>query len=123
MAKPRRPAGALETEVLAQLWAADEPMTPAQVQDALGGDLAYTTVMTILTRLHEKGAVRRERTGRAYAYAPLLDENGMAAARMRSLLAGGGDRKAVLAQFIDGLSPEDERILSALMTRADRGRE
>jgi predicted transcriptional regulator len=98
-------------------------MTPAQVQDALGGDLAYTTVMTILTRLHEKGAVRRERTGRAYAYAPLLDENGMAAARMRSLLAGGGDRKAVLAQFIDGLSPEDERILSALMTRADRGRE
>lgn len=117
MAQPRRPAGALETEVLAQLWAADQPMTPAEVQEALGGDLAYTTVMTILRRLHEKGAARRERAGRAFAYAPVLDENGLAAARMRTTLDGGADRRAVLAHFVDGLSLEDERALFALLHR------
>ncbi|HVX47278.1 MAG TPA: BlaI/MecI/CopY family transcriptional regulator [Mycobacteriales bacterium] len=122
MTAARRPAGALETEVLAQLWAADESMTPAQVQEALGGELAYTTVMTILSRLHEKGAVRRERAGRAFAYAPVLDENGLAAAKMRTMLEGGADRRAVLAYFVDGLSPEDGQALSALLDGSDRER-
>lgn len=119
MATSRRPAGALENEVLASLWAASEPMTPAQVQESLGSGLAYTTVMTILTRLHEKGAVTRERSGRAYAYAAVLDQAGIAAAQMRALLDRGSDRAAVLAQFVDGLSSDDERALNALMRRVE----
>lgn len=119
MATSRRPAGALENEVLAALWAASEPMTPAQVQELLGSGLAYTTVMTILTRLHEKGAVTRERSGRAYAYAAVLDQAGIAAAQMRALLDRGSDRAAVLAQFVDGLSSDDERALNALMRRVE----
>ncbi|HEY1488611.1 MAG TPA: BlaI/MecI/CopY family transcriptional regulator [Micromonosporaceae bacterium] len=119
MATSRRPAGALENEVLAALWAAYEPMTPAQVQELLGSGLAYTTVMTILTRLHEKGAVTRERSGRAYAYAAVLDQAGIAAAQMRALLDRGSDRAAVLAQFVDGLSSDDERALNALMRRVE----
>jgi len=111
----RRPAGALENEVLAALWAAGEPLTPAQVLEMLSGDLAYTTVMTILTRLHDKGVVSRERVGRAYAYAPVLDEAGIAAAQMRAMLDRGEDRAAVLARFVDGLSTEDERVLTTLM--------
>jgi predicted transcriptional regulator len=109
----------LENEVLAALWAASEPMTPAQVQELLGSGLAYTTVMTILTRLHEKGAVTRERSGRAYAYAAVLDQAGIAAAQMRALLDRGSDRAAVLAQFVDGLSSDDERALNALMRRVE----
>jgi predicted transcriptional regulator len=120
MAKGRRPAGALETEVLAALWAASEPMTPAQVQESLRAELAYTTVMTILTRLYEKGAVSRERVGRAYAYAAVLDQSGIAAAQMRALLDRGDDRTAVLARFIDGLSGDDERALVELVQRAGR---
>jgi predicted transcriptional regulator len=38
--------------------------------------LAYTTVVTILTRLFEKNALSRERDGRAYRYAPVADEAG-----------------------------------------------
>ena len=53
----RRPAGELEASVLAALWAADAPLTPGAVQLELGGGLARTTVTTILTRLHAKGAV------------------------------------------------------------------
>lgn len=55
----RRDRGALGSEVLAMLVAADTPMTPAQVQAELGEHLAYTTVMTTLARLYEKGALTR----------------------------------------------------------------
>ena len=51
----RRQAGSLEQEVMAVLWASDQALTPGEVQQGLGADLAYTTVMTILTRLHGKG--------------------------------------------------------------------
>lgn len=121
MARGRRPSGALESEVLAALWASAEPMTPAQVQESLGGGLAYTTVMTILSRLHDKGAVNRQRVGRAYAYAAVLDQPGIAAAQMRALLDRGDDRTAVLARFVDGLSSEDERALAELVRRASSG--
>jgi predicted transcriptional regulator len=99
----RRARGVLEAEVLAVLWASDSPLSPEAVRCELGDDLAYTTVMTILARLHEKGAVRREAHGRGYAYAPLLDEAGLAAQRMRALLDGEDDRAGVLSRFVAGL--------------------
>jgi predicted transcriptional regulator len=113
--KSRRPAGALQGEVLAALWAADRPLTPAEVQEHVGADLAYTTVMTALARLHEKGAVRREKIGRAFAYTPILDEPGIAAARMRELLEAGDDRGAVLARFVGTLSTDEEEMLAELL--------
>jgi predicted transcriptional regulator len=117
----RRPAGALEAEILAALWAADAPLTAGQVQQELGAGLAYTTVMTALSRLHDKGAVSRERAGRAYAYTPVLDVAGMAAVRMRALLEAGEDREAVLAQFVGALSDEDEQLLADLLRQAGDG--
>ncbi len=107
----RRAPGALEAEVLAALWAADRSLTPEEVRRQLPGELAYTTVMTILVRLHEKRAVRREALGRAYAYAPLLDEAGLSARRMQALLEGGADRDGVLSRFVASL---DENSRSAL---------
>jgi predicted transcriptional regulator len=117
----RRPAGALEAEILAALWAAGTPLTAGQVQQELGAGLAYTTVMTALSRLHDKGAVSRERAGRAYAYTPVLDVAGMAAVRMRALLEAGEDREAVLAQFVGALSHEDEQLLADLLKQAGDG--
>ena len=121
--RKRRPAGALEAEILATLWAAGQPLTPAAVQGEVGGDLAYTTVMTTLSRLYEKGAVSRKRVGRAYAYTAVLDQPGIAAARMRELLESGEDREAVLARFVGSLSSEDESMLSELLRdpRTDSG--
>jgi predicted transcriptional regulator len=103
---------------LATLWAGEEPLTPAEVRRELGSNLAYTTVMTALSRLHEKGVVDRERVGRAYAYSPMLDQAGIAAERMRGLLESGEDREAVLAQFVGSLSDEDGRVLAALLRGA-----
>ncbi|MGW7099589.1 BlaI/MecI/CopY family transcriptional regulator [Streptomyces sp. NPDC054883] len=49
------------------LWSTDEPLTARQVRERLPGGLAYTTVLTILSRLHEKGMLLRHREGRGYA--------------------------------------------------------
>lgn len=119
--RSRRPAGALEAEILAALWAAEKPLTPAEVQADLDADLAYTTVMTALTRLHEKGIVSRERVGRAYAYTAVLDQPGIAAGRMRELLDVGADRGAVMARFVGSLSDEDARVLAELLRDTREG--
>lgn len=113
----RRPAGALEQDVLSALAACGEAMTPAQVQAELGGALAYTTVMTALSRLHAKGAVSRERAGRAYAYR-WVDQATVTARQMRRLLEAGENRETVLARFVAELQPEDERLLEDLLGEA-----
>ena len=111
----RRPAGGLEAGVLAALWAADAPLTPGEVQSALGDGLARTTVTTILTRLYEKGAATRQRAGRGYAYTPTEDAPGLTARRMHTELAKEEDRSTVLARFVSQLSDADEQLLRALL--------
>ena len=111
----RRPMGSLETEILAALWAADRPLSPGEVHEIAGTDLAYTTVMTILTRLWKKGLADRERAGRAYLYSPKVSEADLAASRMHEQLARAGDREAALSRFIGALSRRDERILRKLL--------
>jgi predicted transcriptional regulator len=114
-----RPRGALEREVLACLAAAGRPLAPADVQAGLGGRLAYTTVMTTLSRLHAKGAVTRQQAGRGYVYALQGDagdaQASMTARRMLRLLEGGSDRASVLSRFVADLSQEDEQLLTGLL--------
>ncbi len=111
----RRPVGALEGEVLAYLWKRRDPATPGEVLEAIDPGLAYTTVMTILTRLWRKGLVERHRSGRAYAYAPELTEADYAAQRMRAALAKTHDRRATLASFTDGLTKRDLQTLRGIL--------
>jgi predicted transcriptional regulator len=111
----RRAAGELEAAALTILQSAGSPLTPAQVLDSLGGDLAYTTVVTILSRLRSKGVLTRLRAGRAYCYTPVADEAGLAARRMRGVLDAEADREAVLARFVSGLSPADEQVLRRML--------
>jgi predicted transcriptional regulator len=113
----RRESGGLESEVLATLWAAEKPLTAGDVVEALGNELAYTTVQTILARLHGKGAVHREQVGRAHAYTPVLDKAGLAANRMRAMLDRGGDHAAVLTRFLGTLSPDEEATLAHLINQ------
>jgi predicted transcriptional regulator len=111
----RRASGALEAEVLTVLLSADGPLAPAEVQERLGGDLAYTTVVTILSRLHEKGVADREKKGRSYRYRAVDDEAGLAARRMTKVLDGEPDRDSVLARFVSNLSASDEQLLRELL--------
>lgn len=94
-------------------------MTPAEVQASLDVDLAYTTVMTILVRLWKKGVVSRERSGRAYAYAPIATKAQVLAERMKGELGRAKDREAVLSRFVDSLSKKDAKALAELMKQLD----
>ncbi|OLZ60730.1 CopY family transcriptional regulator [Streptomyces sp. IMTB 2501] len=114
-ASGRRARGELESNVLATLWSADGPLTARQALERLPGDLAYTTVLTILSRLYDKGMLVRHREGRGYAYEPARDEASHTAQRMKSLLEGGSDREAVLTRFVSELSRQDERLLHQLL--------
>ncbi|PAK24655.1 CopY family transcriptional regulator [Streptomyces sp. alain-838] len=107
----RRGQGELETQVLAALHQATAAVTAAWVRERLGGALTYTTVMTILTRLHAKGAVARRRAGRSFEWTAVADEAGLAALRMRRVLDAESDREAVMARFLAS-TPVRNRCLS-----------
>ncbi|MBV6696873.1 BlaI/MecI/CopY family transcriptional regulator [Kitasatospora aureofaciens] len=112
----RREHGALEAEVMAVLWAEARPMTATEVHEALGDPgLVYKTVLTVLGRLHAKGLLDRERSGRAHAYVPRRGPADEVASQMNQALARGADRMAVLQHFVAGLDPEDERALRDLL--------
>jgi predicted transcriptional regulator len=107
----RRDSGDLERQVLEVLWAAERPLTAGEVNDAVPGDLAYTTVMTVLTRLWRKRILMRRRAGRAYAYVPRLGREESDARRLEEVLDSCSDREAVLSHFVSGLSaPERDRL-------------
>ena len=92
----RRPVGGLEDEIMHYLWAAGVESTPAEVHNVVCPELAYTTVMTVLTRLYEKGQLERGRRGRAYTYRPLRTEAEARAGSMQTALSEAQDRSAVL---------------------------
>src|SRR6266702_2441496 len=90
---PRRGAGELEAAVLSVLWEAGRALSPREVQQALTGqtgaaELSYSTVVTILSRLHAKKALGRRRDGRAFRFVADLPDGDEQL--LRSLLGDGG---------------------------------
>jgi predicted transcriptional regulator len=112
----RRARGDLARQVLDVLELTGGPLTAAQVLERLDGHLAYTTVMTVMARLEDKGVLARVRTGRAYAYRPLQDPARVTARSMHRLLDVQPDREAALARFVDDLSAADEQVLRDLLS-------
>lgn len=126
MARRGRSRGTLEEEVLACLGAAAEPLTVQQVLDEVDPELAYTTVMTTLSRLHAKNAVAREQSGRAFRYSlpggPAAARASMTAHSMHRLLEAGVDRRGVLSKFVAELSRDDEAMLRRMLDPPEPGR-
>lgn len=93
--------GPLEAEAMAVLWQADGPVSVREVAERLntGRDapLAYTTVMTVLSRLAGKGILVREQQGRGFVYTPAVADTAEIA--VRGVLAEFGD--AALARFVE----------------------
>lgn len=117
--------GPLERRVMEQLWWRG-PQTVAGILETLNAGtqrkLAYTTVMTILVRLHEKGYVSRSQTGRTYTYQAAMDELTLAATVGRRELSRLIDRygAASLAGFAEELEPHSE-LARRLREVADEG--
>jgi len=117
----RRGPGELAAATMQVLWDAGQALSPAEVQAALAARddaaarLSYSTVVTILSRLHAKKAVVRRRAGRAFRYSPAADPAGLAARRLAAMLDREPDRDAVLSRFVAELSDHDEQLLRSLL--------
>lgn len=125
--------GALETTVLEALSRAAQALSVRDVLARLPrkAELAYTTVLTVLDRLHDKGVVRREKRGRAFFYEPVVTSDQWRGERAAKLLAGrvaGRDAppsRAVLLAFLEGterVAPHVLKELSALLDERRRAR-
>jgi predicted transcriptional regulator len=112
--------GELEKQVLDVLWGAEGPMTPRQVHDQLSKNrkFAYTTTMTILVRLYNKGLLVRESAGRAFAYRPRVSRDQRAAERMNDALTSAGDPSLALNHFVESLPADQVHELRAALRRA-----
>jgi len=113
-----------ELDVMAVLWSRGSA-TVAEVRERLPDDLAYTTVLSVLRTLEEKGHVGHRGEGKAHRYFPLV-ERGVAG---RSALARlidtvfNGSPELLLTQLVSDRDLSDDQIkkLRRLMDARLRG--
>lgn len=104
--------GPRQRSVMQLLWARpDDFVTVRQIAGALDDELAYTTVMTILNRLHAKGHVERRKKGRARAYRARGSHVEHAAQMMDAAYQRAADPQGALLHFVDGLTTEKQQAL------------
>lgn len=113
--------GPLEAEVMETVWGAAGPVSVRAVVDRLNEGrrepLAYTTVMTVMSRLAEKHKLTRRRAGRGYLYeASAADAAGIA---VKDVLRDHGD--AAIAHFVEEVrgDPAAIRRLRRLLEESD----
>jgi len=124
MAMLRR-LGDLERAVMDQLWDNDGPQTVREVHNGLRADreLAYTTVMTVLQRLHCKGLVVQIRAGRAFRYAPSYGRDELVASLMVDVLdqvSDSGGRQAALMRFVGRVGADEADALRSALAEAGK---
>jgi predicted transcriptional regulator len=104
--------GPLERSTMTVFWdESDRYLTVRQVNARLDPDLAYTTVMTLLSRLHAKGHLERQRQGRAWAYRPVRSRSEHAAQAMTAALRESDDHADALLHFVEHLTTEEQHAL------------
>nr|WP_315902932.1 BlaI/MecI/CopY family transcriptional regulator [Streptomyces salinarius] len=109
-----RPLGELEDAVMTRVWKWNRPVTVREVLEDLQQErsIAYTTVMTVLDNLHQKGWVRRESEGRAYRYEAVSTRAAYAAALMNDAWSQSDNPAAALVAFFGMMSEEQRQALS-----------
>ena len=103
----------LETAVMERVWAHDRPVTAREVADALARQppLAYTTVLTVMNRLANKGMLAKQRPGRAATFRAVRSREAYTAALMAAVLGTASDAPAVLLRFAEELPADQAEAL------------
>ncbi|MFY7566753.1 BlaI/MecI/CopY family transcriptional regulator [Streptomyces sp. WI04-05B] len=96
---------------MTRVWKWNRPVTVREVLEDLRQErsIAYTTVMTVLDNLHQKGWVRREAEGRAYRYEAVSTRAAYAAALMNDAWSQSDNPAAALVAFF-GMMSEEQRL-------------
>lgn len=112
-----RGLGELESAIMDRLWSYHRPASVRNVLEDLRRerDIAYTTVMTVMDKLHTKGLLRRKAVGRAYVYETVASKEAYTAELMRNTLASSGNQAATLVHFLERLTPEESAALDAAL--------
>jgi BlaI family transcriptional regulator, penicillinase repressor len=110
-----------ELDVMDILWRHGSG-TVGEVKERLSDDLAYTTVLTVLRTLEQKGYVGHVSEGRAYRYHPLVGKEEARESHLRRLTRKlfGGSPELLMAQLVEdrGLTREElERLRRVLDER------
>jgi BlaI family transcriptional regulator, penicillinase repressor len=122
------PLTPLELEIMKVLWEAG-PAATQTVQERLapGRTLAYNTVQTMLNVLHRKGKVRRELSGRAYLYEPVVSRAQAARQALGDLVSRmfEGSAESLVLSLVETrqLTPEKLAELSALVDKSEEDRD
>jgi BlaI family transcriptional regulator, penicillinase repressor len=107
-----------ELDVMAVLWRSGSG-TVAEVREALTDDLAYTTVLTILRTLQDKGYVRPVAEGRAHRYFPTVTQQQAGKSVLARVLdkVFAGSSESLLTQLVSdrSLDPDELRRLRKLL--------
>lgn len=110
--------GDLEADIMEILWE-ENPASVREVHEKLSSsrNIAYTTVMTVMSRLAEKEILKRKQDGRAYLYAPAQSRDLFCSQAISTVMKGllGGFGEPVLSQFVDTVSAEDASNLDQLL--------
>ena len=122
---PLFPLGDQEHLVLTTAWRLG-PCTVRQVFEAVGRPqgLAYTTIATVLDRLHAKGLVARELEGKSHIYKATKKRGAIERARTKSLLGKilGVDPVPAVATLVDAVEAIDPQLLDRLAEEVERRR-
>src|SRR6059058_4994031 len=112
--KTSDPLTPLELEIMKVLWETG-PAATQTVQERLapGRKLAYNTVQTMLNVHHRKGKVRRELSGRAYLYEPVVSR----------MFEGSAESLVLSLVETRQLTPEKLAELSALIEKSEKSEE
>ncbi|OEU94390.1 CopY family transcriptional repressor [Streptomyces oceani] len=98
---------------MTRVWRWNRPVTVREVLEDLQEErsIAYTTVMTVMDNLHQKGWMRREQQGRAYQYAAVSTRAAYSAALMHEAWSASDNHAAALVDFFGMMSPEEGEAL------------
>lgn len=119
--------GELETQIMEIVWQAQKPVSVSEVLKVLSKkrSIAYTTTMTIMGRLTEKGLLKRKDTGKAYTYLPTYSKDTFLSRISRQFIknfvASFGDTAiAHFAEELDKIPTDKKRKLLNMLKDAEK---
>lgn len=115
--------GPLEQEVMACIWE-KKTCTARDIVECLSQDreIAYNTVQTIMTRLVDKGLLKRKLQGKTHVYKPAAKQKNILSSLINQIMGSftGQFGEEALIAFVDGLDDISEETRKKLIEKLQK---